>query len=288
MLYQTDEWRKEKKKITQIKIDKFDQTNSMFVLTHAHIDHLNKLKHAQRVYCSSMTYTLLSTYYPNLIELPEIYNQMILVDQCNIILLKNGHSPGALSIYNDGMLYLGECRIDAIILDKIKHIHTQYGIHTVYYDGIFEDVRNQPTPQESIEILQEFLIQHPDTIIRIRHFGTVSLLIQLQDYFCFRPICEKVKPTGRVTGQCLMYNTLDKHVFDCADENKPIIYVACDNVKCHNTIVLSALYFITKPHLPKNTVILVDGIYRLYWSDHAAFNEIQTLKRLLPATFIKI
>lgn len=264
-------------------IDEFMSGNSddVFVLTHAHTDHLNGLsKRNMRdkvVHCSMLTYNLLKTEMPFLIPTFKVLGKEYkLKKNISLIAFDNGHAPGSLAIYYNEkkILHWGDGRFLPMAVAGLEPIE-------IRYDGLF--VRKQFTQPNMIRaniLLRDFITHTKHPVIVLRHFGQLSLLMEYNEFW-FDIKCDDTRCKNRVCGPGLINKGM-RLLLDSYHGSKKRVSVTC--IGSPGSLVLSALWFIHRPSLSKDTIVYDDEtqMYRLYVSAHATKDDIKDMNMMFP------
>ena len=147
------------------------------ILTHAHTDHMIiPKKFSKKILCSPLTATL--TRHPQLQPVKPGWNN-------DMFIFRTNHVPGAIGVFYDHTLHVGENRLTEKQLDKIVQKISGHEVHTVVYDDFLEDSilwsQRLPSFVQSKNMLKKLLGDRSAHVV-LRHFGMINCLPKNMSY----------------------------------------------------------------------------------------------------------
>jgi hypothetical protein len=269
-------------------IDEFGKvtTAGVYILTHAHLDHVGllPLTFPHRVHCTPFTCELLDPEYRHIL-IPSLVidrEKLVLGAGVTVSVLDNNHAPGGVAVYHweTCTLHYGDGRVG--------RDSPAWDVKTITFDGLFIDqVRTQPTTALTSTLIRNWVnAKSGQVTIVLRHFGQLKAMEPLLDLVHVNLLmCRSEKGTKRISSRTLLQRALKRMV--PASGTGKIMITCKESKETKNVLILSALWFLVNG-APLDAVISDGAQDRLYCSGHASSREIRVLQSRYPgATMIR-
>jgi hypothetical protein len=159
--------------------------DGVYVLTHAHLDHMTIPKSfSKKIYCSPVTHKLLEKLRPGIKSEPLLVPNRwcTLENKIHLFVFDSNHCVGSIGFYYEGHLYFGNGRPTYIqhLLFQLQDVVAD--IRFVHFDDFAASKRfwDPPLPKQSTQWIKDFMLQkldHYDQIeISLPHFGALQHL----------------------------------------------------------------------------------------------------------------
>ncbi len=261
--------------------------NTIFILTHAHMDHgyiPQKFKYP--VYCSQTTGAIMIAAYPYLhaIIKPILHiNKWCNIQTEELFIFDSHHCMGSIGFFHNGLLHWGDGRPNRAILDFIQFCLGNQEISTIKHDTFFEKTLNHtsldmniPSIDDTTNLLLSLMtmkIKEKPVWIVMTNYGTLDALPTNMFYYKYK--CAKPKHDNKNLPDKMCHRALE---FITQKNEKIPVKISLsmpNNMDKYFVIKLSAIWFFTEKmtrHLSQ-PVYISNSFVRVFLCRHASPTE---------------